>query len=53
MKDNNTNEFKAKKEKLDGGCSSPHIAKELKKSDLPGVVETASLGKIKKPNQSK
>ncbi|TFH46815.1 MAG: hypothetical protein E4G94_01580 [ANME-2 cluster archaeon] len=52
---NKTNEFKAitKKDVDVQKDSIPYRSRELTKSDLPGVVETASLGEIKKPESSK
>lgn len=55
----NTTEFNAKKKEQVREIKNkelewvPCSAGEVRKSELPGVVETASLGEIKKPKPSK
>lgn len=53
---NSTNEFKAVKKAQPIEIQNKElewVGSELQKSELPGVVETASLGEIKKPKPSK
>ncbi|MCZ7399234.1 MAG: hypothetical protein O8C62_06050 [Candidatus Methanoperedens sp.] len=60
MTDNKTESNAKKKEQVrdiknkeDGEWLHFKAGRELRKSELPGVVETASLGEIKKPKPSK